>query len=66
MVGRGYERSWYIAMIILFPLTIPSIQNVGNSYWKHNVHGKNQGQYFSSSVSVLVGLLLVDYYGTID
>ena len=66
-IGDGYEDSWIIAIIIMFTLTIPSLQNVGNIILEaYNLHvRKIQVNTSFAIVSVAVAVFLVDYYGGI-
>lgn len=66
-IGDGYGDSWIIAIIIMLTLTIPSLQNVGNSileaYYLHV--RKIQVNTALAIISVIVGVFLVDSYGSI-
>ncbi|MWW23653.1 oligosaccharide flippase family protein [Algibacter lectus] len=66
-IGSGYEDSWIIAIIIMLTLTIPSIQNVGNSILEaYNLHARKiQVNTGLAIVSVIVAVFLVDYYHSI-
>lgn len=66
-IGDGYEDSWMIAVIIMIPLTIPSVQNVGNSLMEaYNLHARKiQVNMLFAVLSVIVGVFLVDLYGGI-
>lgn len=66
-VGEGYDDSWYIAIIIMMALTIPSIQNVGNSLLEaYNLHPKKiKVNIIFAVLSVFLGFILVEQYGSI-
>ena len=66
-IGDGYEDSWVIAVILMLALTIPSIQNVGNSileaYYLHV--RKIQVNTGFAIISVIFAVFLVDIYDSI-
>lgn len=66
-IGDGYDDSWVIAVILMLALTIPSIQNVGNSileaYYLHV--RKIQVNTALAVMSIIVAFFLVDKYGSI-
>ncbi|MFK5879319.1 MAG: oligosaccharide flippase family protein [Flavobacteriaceae bacterium] len=66
-IGDGYEDSWVIAVIIMIPLTIPSVQNVGNSILEaYNLHARKiQVNTFFAVISVIVAIYLVELYDAI-
>jgi len=66
-IGDGYEDSWIIAVIIMFVLTIPSLQNVGNSILEaYNLHARKiQVNTALAILSVVVAVFLVDIYDSI-
>ncbi|MEC3908040.1 oligosaccharide flippase family protein [Tamlana sp. 2201CG12-4] len=66
-IGDGYGDSWIIAIIIMFVLTIPSLQNVGNSILEaYNLHARKiQVNTALAIVSVIVAVFLVDVYDSI-
>lgn len=63
-IGDGYEDSWIIATILMLTLTIPSIQNVGNSILEaYNLHARKiQVNTVLAIISVIVAVYLVDIY----
>lgn len=66
-IGDGYEDSWLIATIIMFVLTIPSLQNVGNSILEaYNLHARKiQVNTALAVISVVVAVFLVDIYDSL-
>ncbi|WP_142786029.1 oligosaccharide flippase family protein [Changchengzhania lutea] len=66
-IGDGYEDSWLIAIMIMLTLTIPSLQNVGNTILEaYNLHvRKIQVNTALAVVSVVVAVYLVDIYDSI-
>jgi O-antigen/teichoic acid export membrane protein len=66
-IGDGYYDSWIIAVMIMLVLTIPSIQNVGNSLLEaYNLHSRKiQVNTALAILSVVVAVFLVDVYGSL-
>ncbi len=66
-IGEGYEDSWVISIMIMFTLTIPSLQNVGNSILQaYNKHARKiQVNAALAVISVVVAFFLVKPLGGI-
>lgn len=50
--GLGYEDSWYIAIVVMIPLTVPLIQNIGISI----LQAKNMHK-FRSKIYLFIAIL---------
>jgi len=66
-VGEGYQESYAIACILMIPITIPLIQNIGLSI----LQAKNKYKYRTmiffviAIINILITLILVQRYGGI-
>ena len=66
-VGKGYEDSYYIALLLILPLCIPLIQNLGISIMQaKNMHKFRSVLYFLIAVAnIAVSIPLAKMYGGI-
>ena len=65
--GIGYEESYYIALVVMVPLTIPLIQNIGISILQaKNMHRDRSKIYiFIAILNVIVTIPFVKLFGSI-
>ncbi len=65
--GEGYEESYYIALVVMIPLTVPLIQNLGISILQaKNMHRDRSKIYlFIAILNVIVTIPFVKIWGSI-
>ena len=65
--GPGYEDAYYVALLLIVPVTVPSIQNIGIEIQRaKNMHRFRSFVYIAmAAVNVLVGVLLCPRYGAV-
>lgn len=65
--GNGYEQSYYIALVVMIPLTIPLIQNLGISILQaKNMHKYRSNLYVVVAViNVIISVPLAKLFGGI-
>lgn len=65
--GAGYENAYYVALLLIVSVTVPSIQNVGIEIQRaKNMHKFRSVVYLlMAAVNVLLGLILCPRYGVI-
>lgn len=63
--GQNYEMSYYIALVVMYPLTIPLIQGLGLSILQaKNKHAFRSIVYFIIAIiNVIASVYLVKYWG---
>lgn len=65
--GEGYEEAYVVALLLLIPVTIPLIQNVGIEIQRaKNMHKARSVVYFFMALAnVLLSIPLIQYFGII-
>lgn len=65
--GTGYELSYPVALLLIFPVTVPLIQNLGIEIQKaKNMHKFRSILYFLIAIgNLLISIPLCKYYGVI-
>ena len=65
--GPGYEDAYYVALLLIVPVTVPSIQNIGIEIQRaKNMHRFRSLVYIiMAAVNVLIGVLLCPRYGAV-
>ena len=65
--GEGYEESYYVALLLIFPLTIPLIQNLGIEIQRaENKHQFRSIVYAGMAImNLILSWYLCQYYGAI-
>ena len=65
--GKGYEESYYVAVIVMIPLTIPLIQNIGISILQaKNMHRDRSKIYlFIAILNIIITIQFVKIFGSI-
>ncbi len=65
--GKGYEVSYYVALLLIYPVTIPLIQNLGIEIQRaKNKHKARSIVYLVIAIiNIFVSIPLVHYYGPI-
>lgn len=65
--GPGYEETYYIALLLIVPLSVPLIQNIGITILlaRNKVKFRSLFYLALASLSVVLQLLVVDKYGGI-
>ncbi|HHD2754442.1 TPA: oligosaccharide flippase family protein [Clostridium perfringens] len=65
--GDGYENSYYIALVVMIPLTIPLIQNLGISILQaKNMHKDRSKIYlFIAVLNVIITIPFIKFFGAI-
>lgn len=65
--GDGYENSYYIALVVMIPFTIPLIQNLGISILQaKNMHKDRSKIYlFIAVLNVIITIPFIKFFGAI-
>ena len=65
--GEGYESSYYVALWLIVPVTVPLIQNLGIEIQRaKNMHKMRSIVYLVISVAnVLISIPLIKYFGAV-
>lgn len=65
--GEGYESSYYVALWLIIPVTVPLIQNLGIEIQRaKNMHKMRSIVYLVISVAnVLISIPLIKYFGAV-
>ena len=65
--GNGYEKSYYVALWLILPVTIPLIQNLGIEVQRaKNMHKARAVVYFCIAVAnIFLSIPLIQYFSSI-
>ena len=68
MAGIDYNNAYYVALLLIIPVTVPLIQNLGIEIQRaKNKHKFRSIVYFLIAIgNVLISIPLVKLYGEID
>ena len=66
-VGKGFEESYYVALILIIPLCVPLIQNLGLSIMqaKNKIKFKSITTFIMAIFNVIISVFLAKKYGAI-
>ncbi|WP_211283659.1 polysaccharide biosynthesis C-terminal domain-containing protein [Thomasclavelia cocleata] len=67
MAGNGYEHAYYVALLLIIPVTVPLIQNLGIEIQRaKNMHKFRSVVYFIIAIgNVLLSIPLTKVYGEV-
>ena len=65
--GKNYEQSYFVALILVLPITIPLIQNLGISILqaKNRVKFRSIGAFLMTFANIAISIPLAEKYGAI-